>query len=39
VREGWANRYREEADGLDVVDDVASAASWVNELIKHIDQA
>ena len=39
VREGWANRYREEADGLDVVGDVASAASWVNELIKHIDQA
>ena len=37
VRAGWANRCREEADGLDVVDDVESAASWVNELIKRID--
>jgi hypothetical protein len=39
VREGWANRYREEADGLDVIDDVASAASWVNDLIEQIDRA
>lgn len=39
VQEGWDGLYIEQAFGLDVLPDVASAVEWANELIALISEA
>lgn len=38
IREGWGQRYAEEAEGLDVLEDIADAIAWVNDYIRAIAQ-
>lgn len=37
VRPGWEARYRTQADGLDVLEDVDHAVAWANQLVADIE--
>lgn len=39
ARDGWANRYPQQAAGLDVITDLDAAIAWTNDLIARIDAA
>ena len=37
ARDGWTDRYPQEAAGLDVITDLDPAIAWTNDLISRID--
>lgn len=39
TRDGWADRYPQQAAGLDVITDLNAAITWTNDFIARIDHA
>ncbi|CAN5909718.1 nucleotidyl transferase AbiEii/AbiGii toxin family protein [soil metagenome] len=39
IRDGWTDRYPQQAAGLDVITDLNAAIAWTNDLVARIDHA